>query len=55
MIRILLSLTALILLASCAQYRAPQANCFSFNASKGAVAHDCHFGPLGTPGGGVEV
>jgi hypothetical protein len=58
MIRILLSLAALGLLASCAQYREPQANCFSFLASTGVAgttAPDCTFAPLGAPGGGIDV
>ncbi|WP_430450376.1 hypothetical protein [Rhodophyticola sp.] len=58
MIRILLSVAALGLLASCAQYREPQANCFSFLASTGATgaaALDCHFAPLSTPEGGIDV
>tara|TARA_R100001369_G_C3205648_1_gene146817 strand:+ start:121 stop:288 length:168 start_codon:yes stop_codon:yes gene_type:complete len=55
MIRILLSLAALGLLASCAQYREPQANCFTFLASTGATVHDCHFAPLGTPESGIDV
>ncbi len=52
MIRIVLSLAALGLLASCAQYREPQANCFSFMA---ATAPDCTFTPLGVPEGGIDV
>ena len=61
MIRLLLSLTALGLLASCAQYREPQANCFSFlvltgaGGTAGATAQDCHFVPLGAPEGGIDV
>jgi hypothetical protein len=58
MIRILLSLAALGLLASCAQYREPRANCFSFLASTdatGAVNEDCHFAPLGAPEGAIDV
>ena len=55
MIRILLSIAALGLLASCAQYREPRANCFSFLASTAATAQDCHFAPLGAPEGDVEV
>ena len=58
MIRLLLSLTALGLLASCAQYREPQANCFSFLAATGpagATPQDCHFAPLGAPEGGIDV
>lgn len=58
MIRILLSLAALALLASCAQYREPRANCFSFLASAGAAgatAPDCTFVPLGVPEGAIDV
>lgn len=55
MIRILIALAALGALASCAQYREPQANCFTFLASTAPVAPDCHFTPLGTPEGDVEV
>ena len=57
MIRILLSLAALGLLASCAQYREPRANCFSFLASTsaGAAAPDCTFMPLGVPEGSIDV
>ena len=55
MIRILLSLTALGLLASCAQYRETQANCFTFLASTAPVAPDCTFTPLDAPEGDIEV
>ena len=58
MIRILLSLAALGLLAACAQYREPRANCFSFLAATGptdATAPDCNFAPLGVPEGGIDV
>ena len=58
MIRILLSLAALGLLASCAQYREPRANCFSFLAATdagGATTPDCTFAPLGAPEGGIDV
>ena len=58
MIRILLSLAALGLLASCAQYREPQANCFSFLASTGAAGAttpDCTFVPLGAAEGAIDV
>ncbi len=58
MIRILLSVAALGLLASCAQYREPRANCFSFLAStdaRGAKAPDCTFAPLGVPEGAIDV
>ena len=61
MIRILLSLAALGLLAACAQYREPQADCFSFMAARttgdaaGTTAPDCTFAPLGAPEGGIDV
>ena len=51
----LIALAALGALASCTQYREPQANCFSFLASTAATAQDCHFAPLGAPEGDVEV
>ncbi len=58
MIRIFLSLAALGLLASCAQYREPRANCFSFLAATGpagATAPDCTFVPLGAAEGAIDV
>ena len=55
MTRILLLLAALGVLASCAQYQEPQANCFTFLASTAPVAPDCNLTPLGTPEGDVEV
>lgn len=58
MIRIVLSLAALGLLASCAQYREPQANCFSFltaTGPAGATAPDCTFVPLGAAEGAIDV
>jgi hypothetical protein len=61
MIRIVLSLAALGLLASCSQYREPQANCFSFMATTstggpaGTTAPDCTFAPLGVPEGAIDV
>ena len=55
MTRILILLAALGVLASCAQYQEPQANCFTFLASTAPVAPDCHFTPLGTPEGGIDV
>ena len=55
MIRILSSLTAFGLLASCAQYREPQANCFTFLASTTAISPDCTFTPLGALEGDIEV
>ena len=55
MIRILFLLATLGVLASCAQYQEPQANCFTFLASTAAIAPYCSFTPLGTPEGDVEV
>lgn len=51
----LLLLAMLGVLASCAQYQEPQANCFTFLASTAPVAPDCTFTPLGAPEGGIEV
>ncbi len=55
MTRILLLLSAIGVLASCAQYQESQANCFTFLASTAPVAPDCNFTPLGAPEGDVEV
>jgi len=55
MTRILTLLAALGVLASCAQYQEPQANCFTFLASTAPVAPDCSFAPLGAPEGDIEV
>ena len=58
MIRIVLSLAVLGLIASCAQYREPQANCFSFRAATsmaGTAAPDCTFVPLGASENGLDV
>ncbi|NND42998.1 MAG: hypothetical protein HKO04_13090 [Silicimonas sp.] len=55
MTRILILLAALGVLASCAQYQEPQANCFTFLASTAPIAPDCTFAPLGTPEGGIDV
>ena len=51
----LLLLAALGALASCTQYREPQANCFTFLASTAPVAPDCTFTPLDAPEGDIEV
>ena len=51
----LLFLAALGLLASCAQYQEPQANCFTFLASTAPIASDCTFTPLGAPVGDIDV
>jgi hypothetical protein len=55
MIRILVLFALLGALASCAQHREPQANCFAFRASLNEVEPDCVFTPLGQPEDGVEV
>ena len=55
MTRIFLFFSALGVLASCAQYQEPQANCFTFMASTAPVAPDCTFTPLGASDGDVEV
>ena len=55
MTRILILLAALGVLASCAQYQEPQANCFTFLASTAPIAPDCTFTPLDTPEGGIDV
>ena len=53
--KLLLFFSALGVLASCAQYQEPQANCFTFLASTAPTALDCTFTPLGAPEGGIEV
>ncbi|WP_416370260.1 hypothetical protein [Tritonibacter mobilis] len=55
MTRILIALAALGVLASCAQYQEPQANCFTFLASTAPTAPDCSFTPLDAPEGDIEV
>ena len=55
MIRILALFAAFGALASCAQYREPQANCFAFRAALDQAEPDCIFTPLGNPDNGVEV
>ena len=55
MTRILFLLATLSVLASCAQYQEPQANCFTFLASTAPVAPDCTFTPLDAPEGDIEV
>lgn len=55
MIRVLILLAAFGVLASCAQYQEPQANCFTFLASTAPVAPDCTFTPLDRPEGDIEV
>lgn len=55
MTRILLLLTLLGTLASCAEYREPEANCFAFRAAVAPADEDCIFTPLGTPEGDIAV
>ena len=55
MTRILFLLATLGVLASCAQYQEPQANCFTFLASTAPTAPDCTFTPLGAPEGAIDV
>ena len=58
MIRLLTLLAALGLLASCAQYQEPKANCFSFLAAVAPVepvALDCIIIPLNMPEGDIEA
>jgi len=55
MIRILVFLAGLCVLASCAQYQEPEANCFSFLAAVAPVEPDCLFTPLGDVEGDIEV
>ena len=46
------------LLASCAQYQEPQANCFTFRAAVAPaepVAPDCTYTPINGSEGDVEV
>lgn len=38
----------LCVIAGCANYQEPQANCFSF-VSRGPASHDCNFDALGGP------
>ncbi|WP_174147561.1 hypothetical protein [Leisingera sp. ANG59] len=55
MIRILALFVAFGALASCAQYREPQANCFAFRASFDEAEPDCVFTPIGNPEDGIDV
>lgn len=55
MIRTLLFFTALGLLASCAQYQEPQANCFTFRAAVAPVEPDCTFSPMNGSEGDIAV
>ena len=55
MTRIFVLLAGLSVLASCAQYQEPQANCFSFLAAVAPVEPDCNFTPMGDVEGDIEV
>ncbi len=55
MTRTLILFTALGMLASCAQYQEPQANCFTFRAAVAPVAPDCVFTPINGPEGDIAV
>ena len=55
MTRSLILIAALGMLASCAQYQEPQANCFTFLAAVAPVDPDCTFTPFGTSEGDIEV
>ena len=55
MTRTLLVLAVFGVLASCAQYQEPQANCFTFLAAVAPVAPDCTFTPLSTLEGNIAV
>lgn len=55
MTRILILLTGIGVLASCAQYQEPQANCFAFRAAVAPVATDCIFTPMNVPEGDIAV
>lgn len=55
MTRILVLFTSLGMLASCAQYQEPQANCFTFRAAVAPVEPDCIFTPVNGLEGDIEV
>ncbi len=55
MTRTLFFFIALGMLASCAQYQEPQANCFTFLAAVAPVDPNCTFTPLGTLEGDIAV
>ena len=58
MTRTLFLFTALGMLASCAQYQEPQANCFTFRAAVAPaepVTPDCIFTPMNGSEGDVAV
>jgi hypothetical protein len=55
MTKSLILICALGVLASCAQYQEPQANCFTFLAAVASVEPDCTFTPINSSEGDVEV
>ena len=61
MTRIMILITAFGMLASCAQYQEPQANCFTFLAAVAPVepvapaAADCTFTPINGPEADIVV
>ena len=55
MTRSLILICALGVLASCAQYQEPQANCFTFLAAVAPVEPDCIFTPVSGLEDDVEV
>ena len=55
MIRLLPLLAAFGLLASCAQYQEPQANCFAFLAAAAPVEPGCVFTPINGAEDEIEV
>ena len=55
MTRPLILIAALGMLASCAQYEEPRANCFTFLAAVAPVDPDCTFTPLGSLAADIAV
>ena len=53
--RTLTLLAALGVLASCAQYQEPQANCFTFLAAVAPVGPDCLFTPIDGSEGDIAI
>ena len=55
MTRSLILIAALGMLASCAQYQEPQANCFTFLAAVAPVDPNCAFTPIDVSEGDIEA
>lgn len=55
MTRTLILIAALSMLASCAQYQEPQANCFTFFAAVAPADPDCTFTPINSLEGDIAV